>query len=222
MPPMEPPGRVELPLAAYRAALAPERWWREDGDQPWDRTTFSRASAERYDHTSSLVVSGADAGSRTRTSCLRGRRAAGDTPSTWSRLEDSNLDSPVIGRTSCHWTKPGEVVPSAGVEPAWFRLKGGRIAALPRRDEAGCRAGIRTRIFPVNSRTCYPLPPPYKRPTRSLAGRRGFEPRFAASEAAVLPLDDLPMVGSGGLEPPRACARGRWATDYPTTRSTMG
>ena len=25
------------------------------GDQPWDRTTFSRASAERYDHTSSLV-----------------------------------------------------------------------------------------------------------------------------------------------------------------------
>jgi hypothetical protein len=30
-----------------------ERWW--PGDQPWDRTTFSRASAERYDHTSSLV-----------------------------------------------------------------------------------------------------------------------------------------------------------------------
>ena len=28
---------------------------RGDGDQPWDRTTFSRASAERYDHTSSLV-----------------------------------------------------------------------------------------------------------------------------------------------------------------------
>jgi hypothetical protein len=54
-----------------------------------------------------------------------------------------------------------------------------------------------------------------------LAGRRGFEPRFAASEAAVLPLDDLPVVGSGGLEPPRTCARGRWATDYPTTRSTM-
>jgi hypothetical protein len=25
------------------------------GDQPWDRTTFSRTSAERYDHTSSLV-----------------------------------------------------------------------------------------------------------------------------------------------------------------------
>ena len=26
------------------------------------------------------------------------------------------------------------------------------------------------------------------------------------------------MVGSGGLEPPRACARGRRAADYPTTR----
>ena len=34
-----------------------------------------------------------------------------------------------------------------------------------------------------------PLPPPYKR-----------------------------MVGPGGVEPPRTCARGRWATDYPTTR----
>src|SRR5260370_42082713 len=52
-----------------------------------------------------------------------------------------------------------------------------------------------------------------------LGARRGLEPRSGASEAAVLPLDDLAMVGSGGLEPPRACARGRWATDYPTTRN---
>ena len=36
-----------------QGSYAPERWWR--GNQPWDRTTFSRASAERYDHTSSLV-----------------------------------------------------------------------------------------------------------------------------------------------------------------------
>lgn len=115
-----------------------------------------------------------------------------------------------------------ELVPSAGVEPAWFRLKGGRIAALPRRDEAGCRAGIRTRIFPVNSRTCCRCHHPTSDGCMKLAGRRGLEPRFAGSEPAVLPLDDLPMVGSGGFEPPHTCARGRWATDYPTTRSTMG
>ena len=174
------------PSRCIQGSYAPERWWR--GDQPWDRTTFSRASAERYDHTSSLVVIGADGGSRTRACALRGRRAAGNTSSTWSRLEDSNLDSPVIGRKSCRWTKPG-LVPSAGVEPASFRLKGGRIAALPRRDEAGCRAGIRTRIFPRNRRTCYLIATTLQK-----------------------------MVGSGGLEPPRTCARGRWATDYPTTR----
>ena len=28
-----------------------------------------------------------------------------------------------------------------------------------------------------------------------MAGRQGFEPRYAAPEAAVLPLDDLPVVG---------------------------
>ena len=137
------------PSRCIQGSYAPERWWR--GDQPWDRTTFSRASAERYDHTSSLVVIGADGGSRTRACALRGRRAAGNTSSTWSRLEDSNLDPPVIGRKSCRWTKPG-LVPSAGVEPASFRLKGGRIAALPRRDEAGWQTWTRTTIRGVKGR----------------------------------------------------------------------
>src|SRR5262249_9875706 len=51
---LEPSPRVELRLAAYRAAtlLSVDG----NGDQPRDRTTFSRASAERYDHTSSLVL----------------------------------------------------------------------------------------------------------------------------------------------------------------------
>ena len=48
-----------------------------------------------------------------------------------------------------------------------------------------------------------------------LADRRGLEPRSAESESAVLPLDDLSMVGSGGLEPPRTCSQGSWATDLP-------
>jgi hypothetical protein len=51
-----------------------------------------------------------------------------------------------------------------------------------------------------------------------MADRRGLEPRSAGSEPAVLPLDDLSVVGSGGFEPPRFCDRGRRATDYPTTR----
>ena len=98
-------------------------------------------------------------------------------------------------------------------------------------------------LGPVNSRTCCRCyHPTSARPVR-LAGRRGFAvstlcgaerrgtadhaerdrpPRLAGSEPAVLPLDDLPMVGSGGVEPPCTCARGRWATDYPTTRETLG
>src|SRR2546430_13065789 len=42
---------------------------------------------------------------------------------------------------------------------------------------------------------------------RSLAGRQGFEPRFAGPEPAVLPLNDLPAM---------SCAQGcapRWAID---------
>ena len=31
--------------------------------------------------------------------------------------------------------------------------------------------------------------------TSKLAGRLGIEPRFAESKAAVLPLDDLPIIG---------------------------
>src|SRR5262245_22251095 len=111
MPPNGATRKSRTPSRCLQGSYAPERWWRNDGDQPWDRTTFSRASAERYDHTSSLV---------------------------------------------------------------------------------------------------------------GLADRRGFEPRSAGSGPAVLPLDDLSMVGSGGLEPPRACARGRRATDYPTTRRRLG
>jgi hypothetical protein len=143
------------PSRCLHDSYAPERWWR--GDQPWDRTTFSRTSAERYDHTSSLVVGGADGGSRTRACALRGRRASGNTSSTWSRLEDSNPDSPVIGRTSC-------LLDEAWVGPVgWSRTS---MVPLKRRGHSrsattgyggmklGCRAGIRTRILPVNSRTC--------------------------------------------------------------------
>jgi hypothetical protein len=216
---MEPPGRIELPLAAYRTAthrsvggvvtsrgIEP----RSLGLQPSAMTTLARWS-----------LGGADGGSRTRACALRGRRASGNTSSTWSRLEDSNPDSPVIGRTSC-------LLDEAWVGPVgWSRTS---MVPLKRRGHSrsattgyggmklGCRAGIRTRILPVNSRTCCRCHHPTIEDEMKMAARRGLEPRSAASEAAVLPLDDLAMVGSGGLEPPRTCARGRWATDYPTTR----
>src|SRR5687768_9383346 len=82
-----------------------------------------------------------------------------------------------------------------GFEPGSFRLTAGRVAVATTLQVERCM---------------------------KLAGRRGFEPRLAGSKPAVLPLDDLPMVGSGGVEPPCTCARGRWATDYPTTREVSG
>ena len=164
MPPNGATRERRTPSRCVQGSYAPERWWR--GDQPWDRTTFSRASAERYDHTSSLVVvwsrrRGSNPRLRlTRAPCCRQHFV------DWSRLEDWNPDSPVIGRTSCRWTKPGSgirVAVGPGFEPGSVRVTSGRVAVAT-----------------------------------TLQGDR--------------------MVGSGGLEPPRACARGRWATDYPTTR----
>src|SRR5215468_11770980 len=79
MPGDGPPGRTSTSTAGFVA-----RWsfisLRGDGtgDQPWDRTTFSRASAERYDHTSSLVE----------------ETRSGSRGCHWSGREDSNLHGP--------------------------------------------------------------------------------------------------------------------------------
>jgi hypothetical protein len=50
--------------------------------------------------------------------------------------------------------------------------------------------------------------------------RRESNPRLRVTRAPCLRQHFVDVVGSGGLEPPRACARGRWAADYPTTRRT--
>ena len=77
---LEPPGSVELPLAAYKAAtlrsvggLVTSRGIepRSLGLQPSAMTTPARWSLD-----------GGDGGSRTRACALRGRRAAGNTSST--------------------------------------------------------------------------------------------------------------------------------------------
>ena len=55
--------------------------------------------------------------------------------------------------------------------------------------------------------------PPYEGGAAAVRGGeaagQGLEPRFAASEAAVLPLDDPAMVGEEGLEPSSGCFWGR-------------
>ena len=108
------------PSRCVQGSYAPERWWR--GDQPWDRTTFSRASAERYDHTSSLVA-GVEptAGVEPAPARYEGAVPPATLRRPRSRLEDSNPDSPVIGRTSC-------LLDEAWVGPAgWSRTSLGPL-----------------------------------------------------------------------------------------------
>ena len=103
-----------------------------------------------------------------------------------SRLEDSNPDSPVIGRTSCRWTKPGSG-PVGWGRTSMVPLK--RAGAWPfchDGDEAGCRAGIRTRIFPVNSRTCCRCHHPTS--GNGWSGREDSNLHTPAPEAGGLPI----------------------------------
>ena len=118
------------PSRCIQGSYAPERWRR--GDQPWDRTTFSRASAERYDHTSSLV--GAADGSRTRPSRLRGERASGNTSAAESLVQARGLEPRFSGNRPdvLPLDEAWVVVPAVGVEPTWPRLKGGHAAAASR------------------------------------------------------------------------------------------
>lgn len=88
------------------------------GLQPSAMTTLARWSLD-----------GADGGSRTRACALRGRRASDNTSSTWSRLEDSNPDSPVIGWTSCQ------------LDEAWVGPAGwSRTSLVPLKRRRHCRS----------------------------------------------------------------------------------
>jgi hypothetical protein len=104
-PRMGPPGRVELPLAAYRAATL----------RSVDGVVTSRGIEPR-----SLGL----------------QPSAMTTPARWSlwwsRRRESNPRLRVT-RAPCFRQHFVDVVPPAGVEPAWFRLRDGRMAALPRR-----------------------------------------------------------------------------------------
>ena len=120
------------PSRCLQGSYAPERWWRENGDQPWDRTTFSRTSAERYDHTSSLVDVEPTAGVEPAPAPYEGTvlpitlrrplvQARGFEPrSSGNRPDVLPLDEA--------WS----LVPAVGVEPTSSRLKGGHAAAASR------------------------------------------------------------------------------------------
>lgn len=137
------------------------------------------------------------------------------------------------------------MVPAVGVEPTWSRLKGGHAAATSRWRRMAVGPGFEPGSFRLTAGRVTSCHHPTTRRRPRSADRRGFDastwreatrsshgdhdvermrgrqPRSAGPEAAVLPLNDLSMVGSGGVEPPRTCARGRWATDYPTTPNVL-
>ena len=132
---------------------------------------------------------------------------AGMLPSTlhrrWSRLEDSHPDLPIIGRRSCCWTKPGYWVPAAGVEPAWFRLKGGHAAAASRwrctttNEHVGWQTWARTTICGFKVRH----PAVGRSANGGVGGTRTptyLRPRQVGYR---LPNDPIKLVRPPGLEP---------------------
>ncbi len=132
---------------------------RGGGDQPWNRTAFSRASAERYDHTSSLVE--------------------------WSRRRGSNPRLRLT-RAPCLPQHFVDLVQARGFEP---RSSGNRPEVLPvGRSLEGLAVGpgLEPRSLRVTGGRVT-VATPYNA-ARNLAARRGLEPRSATSEAAVLPL----------------------------------
>src|SRR5262249_43173946 len=152
MPPNGATRESRTPSRCLQGSYAPERWWRDDGDQPWDRTTFSRASAERYDHTSSLVGLEPTAGVEPAPARYEGAVLPITLRRRWSRLEDSaceyqRAEEPRLrfGESEGHPDEAWFVVPAVGVEPTLPRLKGGHAAAASR-----WRAGSEPAVLPLD------------------------------------------------------------------------
>ena len=148
---------------------------------------------------------------RGRRSTPRERRDQARLTGHWLRRKDSNLHPRLQRPLSCHWTTPQEtgnwsrrlVLPQVRgadlAQPGISRLEA--LASPP-----GWSVGRTVRSVCRGDQ-------PWDRTTFSRASAERYDHTSSLVEAR--------MVGSGGLEPPRACARGRWATDYPTTRSTL-
>ena len=185
---MEPPGSVELPLAGYGTATL---------------LSVGGVVTSRGIEPRSLGLQPSAMTTLARWSFW------------WSRRRESNPRLRVT-RAPCFRQHFVDVVQARGFEP---RFSGNRPDVLPL-DEAwvGPVGWSRTTIVPLKRRGhCRSATTGYDE-TRLAVGP-GFEPgsfRLTAGRVAVA--TTLQMVGSGGLEPPRACARGRWAADYPTTR----
>ena len=110
------------------------------------------------------------------------------------------------------------MVTSRGIEPRSLGLQPSAMTTLARWSLGGAGRWVEP------TAGVEPAPAPYEGAVLPITLRRRWSRLedshrdFSGNQPAVLPLNDLSMVGSGGLEPPRACARGRRATDYPTTR----
>ena len=147
------------------------------GDQPWDRTTFSRASAERYDHTSSLVA--------------LVEPTAGVEPAP-ARYEGAVHPATLRRRGPAGWSRTSLV-------PLKRRAHGRSATTGYDEMKVGCRAGIRTRIFPVNSRTCCRCHHPTS--GNEWSGREDSNLHAPAPEAGGLPITLRPEVLSWGERP---------------------
>ena len=117
--------------------------------------------------------------------------------------------------------------PDRGIEPRLRHYHGRVLTTITRRHElTGLESNqrpsmIQSHVAPAVRATGHQEPPPGADPGlqhfrgRAAAVRggeaagQGLEPRFAASEAAVLPLDDPALVGEEGLEPSSGCFWGR-------------
>jgi hypothetical protein len=163
---MGPPGSVELPLAAYRAATLQSVGGvvtsrgiepRSLGLQPSAMTTLARWSLEP-------VVA-------------------------WSRRRESNPRLRVT-RAPCFRQHFVDVGPAGWSRTSLVPLKRrahGRSATTGYDEtKVGCRAGIRTRIFPVNSRTCCRCHHPTS--GNEWSGREDSNLHAPAPEAGGLPI----------------------------------
>jgi hypothetical protein len=165
---MGPPGSVELPLAAYRAATLQSVGGvvtsrgiepRSLGLQPSAMTTPARWSlwwSRRRESNPRLRV--------TRAPCFR-QHFVDVGPAGWSRTSLAPLKRRAHGRSA-----------TTGYDEM----------------KVGCRAGIRTRIFPVNSRTCCRC----HHPTNGRAGRTRTSTRLLPRQVGYpLPYDPRNELG---------------------------
>ena len=130
-----------------------------------------------------------------------------------------SVELPLAAYKAAMLLSVGGMVTSRGIEPRSLGLQPSAMTTPARWSGWSRRRGSNPRLRLTGA-------PCFRQHFVDVAVGPGFEPgsfRLTAGRVAVattLQAGRIEVVGSGGLEPPRACARGRWAADYPTTRRT--